>query len=286
MHRWNAQVGLIDAVESHRFRVRQAGKGKLDGYAGGLADSLNEGLDHFIDALLLRERHLEIDLGELGLAVSAQVFIAKAAHNLEVLLEAAHHQELLKDLGRLRQCIETARLHAAWYQIVARALGSRSSHEGRFNLKEALRVEEFTRHKSYLRPQNQVPLHVGPPQIHVAILQADVFAHIHLLFHGEGRSTRFVEDPDSGGHHFDGARGQVRIDRRWPPRRDPAFHRNDVLRPHLFGAPVNPRAYILVKHHLGDAVAVTQIHENDAAMVPAAVHPAHEHDGLTLIGGA
>ena len=54
----------------------------------------------------------------------------------------------------------------------------------------------------------------------------------------------------------------------------------------MFGAVVHGRVDILVKHHLGDAVAVAQIDEDHAAMIAAAVDPAHQDDGLALVGGA
>ena len=36
----------------------------------------------------LDEAHLQVELGELGLAVGAQVLVAEAAHDLEVAVEA------------------------------------------------------------------------------------------------------------------------------------------------------------------------------------------------------
>ena len=59
------------------------------------------------------ERGLDIDLRELGLAVGAQVFVAEALGDLVVAVEARHHQQLLEQLGRLRQREEHAVVHAA-----------------------------------------------------------------------------------------------------------------------------------------------------------------------------
>jgi hypothetical protein len=47
-------------------------------------NALYQRLDHFEYPLLLREGHLEIDLGEFGLKVGAQVLVAEAAHDLEI----------------------------------------------------------------------------------------------------------------------------------------------------------------------------------------------------------
>ena len=81
---------------------------------GDLADALHQRLDHFEDALLLRERHLQIDLRELGLPVGAEILVAEAAHDLEILFEAADHQQLLEDLRRLRQRVERSRAARGW----------------------------------------------------------------------------------------------------------------------------------------------------------------------------
>ena len=72
------------------------------------------------DVVLLDEGHLEVELGELGLAEAAQVLVAEAAGDLVVALVAAHHQQLLEQLRRLRQRVERARPHAR------RARGSRA----------------------------------------------------------------------------------------------------------------------------------------------------------------
>ena len=77
-----------------------------------------------------RERHLDVDLRELGLAVGAQVLVAEAPHDLEVAVEARDHQELLVELRRLRQRVELARVDAAGHEVVARALGRRLASIG------------------------------------------------------------------------------------------------------------------------------------------------------------
>ena len=117
-------------------------------------------------------------------------------------------------------------------------------------------------------------------QIDVAVLQAHVFSHAGVLFHGERRRARFVEYPDIAGHYFHFAGGQVGIHRAGAARGHRAFHRDHVFRPHLLGAPVHALADVFVKHHLRQAPAVAQIDEDDSAMVAPAMHPAHEHDAL------
>ena len=74
----------------------------------------------------LDEGGLDVELGELGLAVGPQVLVAEAADDLVVALQAAHHQELLEELRALGQRVPGAALQAARHQEVARALGRRA----------------------------------------------------------------------------------------------------------------------------------------------------------------
>ena len=53
-------------------------------------------VDHVV---LLDERHLEVELRELRLAVGAQVLVAEAARDLEVALVAGDHQSCLNSCG-------------------------------------------------------------------------------------------------------------------------------------------------------------------------------------------
>ena len=91
--------------------------------AGDLEHFLDERLDDREDQRLAGKRHLDVDLGELGLPVGPQVLVAEALHDLEVPIHARNHQDLLEDLRRLRQREELALVDAARHQVVARALG-------------------------------------------------------------------------------------------------------------------------------------------------------------------
>ena len=108
-----------------------------------------------------RERHLDVDLRELGLAVGAQVFVAEAARDLEVLVEAGNHQDLLEDLRRLRQRVESAVMDARRHQVVARAFGRGASEQRRLDLEEALLVEVAAYLERDLVAQQDVALHAS-----------------------------------------------------------------------------------------------------------------------------
>src|SRR5512146_612119 len=105
----------------------------------GLPRCRQETLDDFEHGVLLRVGHLEIDLGELGLAIGAKIFIAEAAHDLEISVETGDHQDLLENLRRLRQRVELAFVDPAGHEIIARAFWRGPCHKRRFNLVKALR---------------------------------------------------------------------------------------------------------------------------------------------------
>ena len=52
------------------------------------------------------ERRFDVDLCELGLPVSPQIFITKTFRDLKILFHARDHEQLLVLLGRLRQRIK------------------------------------------------------------------------------------------------------------------------------------------------------------------------------------
>ncbi len=64
-----------------------------------LPDGADQGFVQLQDLLLVHEAHLDVQLGEFRLAIGAQVFVAEAASHLVVPLDAAHHQQLLEQLG-------------------------------------------------------------------------------------------------------------------------------------------------------------------------------------------
>ena len=88
------------------------------GHRLALGELLEHAGDHRLDGcenvVLLDEAHLEIELVELaGQPVGARVLVAETGRDLEVAIEAGHHQELLVLLRRLRQRVELARMNAA-----------------------------------------------------------------------------------------------------------------------------------------------------------------------------
>src|SRR6185312_5344236 len=85
----------------------------------------------------VHERHFDVELGELGLAVGAKVFIAEAAGDLKVTVEPRDHQELLVDLRRLRQGVKVRRVNPRWNKEIAGPFGSAPAQNRRLDLKES-----------------------------------------------------------------------------------------------------------------------------------------------------
>ena len=141
-----AQVGAVGAVLGHRlvvFHVRDR-VGDFDA-EDFLPDPPEQAFHDRDDVLAIDERHLHVELRELGLPVGTRVFVAEAADDLHVLVAAADHQQLLEKLRRLRQRIEAAGHQARRDDEIARAFRRRFGEERRFDFPEA-QVAEVIAH--------------------------------------------------------------------------------------------------------------------------------------------
>ena len=103
------EVRLVRPVVLHGVGVGHAG----DRSRNVVPDLFPNGGEDFLgdanDIVLVDEAHLDVELRELRLTISAEIFVAVAACNLEIPFHAANHQQLLKQLRRLRKSIERAR---------------------------------------------------------------------------------------------------------------------------------------------------------------------------------
>ena len=143
------------------------------------------------DLLLGQERGLDVDLGEFGLAVGAQVLVAEAFDDLVVAVEARHHQQLLEQLRRLRQGEKMAGMNARRHQIVARAFRRGAGQHRRFHLHEALLVEGIAQGLGHLVAQPHVLLHRRAAQVEVTVRQAHGFAQVLVVqLERDGSPTR------------------------------------------------------------------------------------------------
>ena len=108
-------------------------------------DALPKGADnllaHLDDISLFDERHLDVELGEFRLPVCTEVLVAIAARDLEIAFHTRNHEQLLEQLGRLRERVPVTRLQSHRHEEVARTLGSGSGKGWCLDLDE-IEVEE------------------------------------------------------------------------------------------------------------------------------------------------
>lgn len=95
-----------------------------------------------------------------------------------------------------------------------------------------------------------------------------------------------VERAQGIGVDLDGSGGQPQVDHAFGAGLDHPLHGDHVLVVQSLGPAVGLGVVLGVEDHLGDAVAVAQVHEDDAAVVAALGHPAHEGDALANMLGA
>ena len=187
-----AQVGLVAAVFQQGFRIGDARPVGIDRAAAPefLEQPLDDGLDRGEDILLVHEGHFQVELVEVGgAAVGARVFIAEAGGDLEILVEARDHDQLLELLRRLRQRVELARMQARGHQEVARAFGRGSRDDRRLEFGEALVPHPVADRPHHLRPQHDIVVQRLAPQIQEAIGEAR-FLGVFLV--AEDRQGKFV----------------------------------------------------------------------------------------------
>ncbi len=267
--------GPVGAEARERLVVAQALQRQLDPGAAHLLQNVgDEPLVYLEDVFGLDERHLDVELGEVGLAVRALVLVAKAPSDLVVALEATHHEELLEELRRLRQRIEGSGLTPRGDQEVAGAFRRRAREDGSLDLKEALRVEELAHRPSYCRPGCDGALERLTAEVEIAMAKSHLLPHLarealDLKRRRVGvRKLVGRSDPD-----FELAGRHLRVDRLLGAPDDRSRHRD-----HILGAEGVPQREGLsrlvgVKYELNESGAVAKVHEDDAPVVAPAVDP-------------
>jgi hypothetical protein len=239
------------------------------------------------DLFFAEEGGFQVDLGEFGLAVGAQVLVAEALGQLEVAVVAGHHQQLLEQLRRLRQGVEHAVMDPRRHQVVARAFRGAARQHGRFDFQEAVVVEVVAHQFRDAVAQAHVLLHRLAAQVEIAVLQADVFVDV-VVVDLEGRRQAGVEDLQRLGQHLDHAGGQIRVLGAGRPGAHFADHLEDEFRAGLLGQLEGLRG-VRVDDHLDRAFTVAQVDEDDPAVVAAAMRPAAQGDdvaGVRAVDGA
>ena len=278
----DAQIGLVGAKAVHRLGVlHHRVFGQID--ANGLLEDLaDHALEHRPDFFLGEEAGLDVDLGEFGLAIGTQVFVAEALGDLVIAVEASHHQQLLEQLRALRQREEHALVDAARHQVVPCAFGRALGEHRRFDVDETVLVEKLAHLHGYAVAQDQVLLHHRPAQIKHAVRQAGGLGEV-LVVDLERRRDAGVEHLEFEAQHFDLAAGQIGVLGACGARTHLADDLQAELVAHDLGGLEHVGA-VGVAHDLNQALTVAQVNEDDATVVAAAVRPAHEGHGLAHQG--
>ncbi len=206
-------VRLVGAVAQHHVVVLEPLERRLHLDSRRGEDRGDHAVDERDHVLLLDERELHVELGELGLAVRAQVLVPEAARDLVVALEAADHQDLLEELRRLRQRVPRAALESARHEEVACALGRRAGHHRRLDLEEALLVQVVAYAGDHVVAKLEVPAHVLAAEVEVAVLEPQLLVRLlAALLDLERRRVRVREQIDLARDQLDLPGRQVGVD--------------------------------------------------------------------------
>ena len=156
-------------------------------------DAGNQPLHDCDDILLVNERHLAVDLGEFRLAVGTQIFITETAHYLEIFVKTGNHQDLFKDLGRLRQCIKMPLVDAGRHQEVTCPFRGRFGKKRGFKLDKTVIGQVRAGQLGDFRTQDQVILQLGATKIKIAVFQTDVLIDVTMFIEHERQRFGTVE---------------------------------------------------------------------------------------------
>ena len=274
-----ADIGFVRAVPAYRLVIGHPREGPRFDSVDCLQQMAGKPFKGIQDIVLLHKGHLAVDLGEFGLPVGAQVFVAEAFDDLEIFVHAAHHQQLLKGLGRLGKGVELPRVEPARHHEIAGALGGRFDQVGGFDLHEPLARKVIPHFQGYPGPEQQLAFHGVPPDIEVAVFHPQLFAPVGLVFDRERRGKGGVEHLERLNQDLDRPGGQLRVlGRPFHHGATGLYHKLPAYAPRLLQKP--GLAALLVQHQLGDAVAVAQVDPDYKSLVADLVCPAREQHGL------
>ena len=280
-----AKVGLVAAEAQDRLAVRHLREGprQID-VEDLLPDAAVQVLGEIEDLVALDERHLEVELRELELAIRALRLIAEATSDLVVAFEPGHHVELLEQLWRLRQGIDAAGVQACRDHEVARALRCRLRQDRRLELEEALCLEVVADDARHLRADLEVLLHLVAAQIQRAMADAQRLVDVLVVELERQRIARcqlvkFVDED------LNGAGREIRVDGSLGTRHDLAAGVDDALDTNRLGHLDRLRGVLGVDHELDNAAAIAQIDEDQTAMVAQARGPTGGVHLVAELGG-
>ena len=250
-----------------------------------LEDPAQHRLDRREHILLRDEAHLDIELIEFaGAAVGARILVAETGRDLEIAVEARHHDELLELLRRLRQGVEFSRMQPGRHQKIARAFRARSGEDRRLELEKSLCLHARAEGIDDLPAQHDVLMQLFPAQIEESIAQPHVLGIVLLAEHGHRQFGGGSQNLDLGHIDFDEAGRHFGIfGARWAAP-DRSVDPDHPFRAKLLGLGESRR--IRIHHALGYAIMIAKIDEQDAAMIADTMAPAGETNRFAGVGFA
>src|SRR4051812_16377086 len=270
------KVRLVRAEARVGFRPGEPWERRLELHVEAVSPG---GLDHLLhereEELLVRKGHLDVELSDLLHPVGAQVLVAEAARDLEVAVEAADHEELLEDLGGLWECEEPAGLKTARDDEVARALRRRLEEDRRLDLEEAAALHRPPDRRDHRAAKADVALHPRAAQIEPTVAETQRLVDV-LLVELEGQRRRGGDDLQGVDLELDLAGGDVRVDRLGRTRDDLSLRAEHELVPDRVAGLRGFGRALGVEHELADAGPVTEIDEDERAVVPTRIGPASQ----------
>ena len=184
------KIGLVDAVAIHGLGPGHTGKGGGNFFGSHLpVDAPDVPFQQGVDVFFGDEAHLQVHLGEFGLAIRPEVFVPKALDDLHVSVAAAYHQYLLKELRGLGKGIEVPRVDPTRHQVVPGSLGGGAGEHGGLHLHKALGRKVISGKQGRPGTNSEVGLHALPPQVQVTMAQAQVFVHLVAVVDLEGQGA-------------------------------------------------------------------------------------------------
>ena len=242
--------------------------------------AFDHALEHVANFLFGEERRLNIDLGEFGLTIGTQIFVAEAFGDLVITVVSRHHQQLFEQLRRLGQGKKLAIVHTAGHQVITRTFGCALGEHGRFDVDKTVFVEVLAHFHCHFVAQHEIALHVRTAQIEHAMGQTRGLRQV-VVVNLERRRDRGIEHHQLVAQHFDLAAFQSLIGRALGTRTHHAFDLNAKLVAQVFGN-FEHLGTVWIAHHLDIALAVAQVHKDHATVVTATVDPTAQSHGLTV----
>ena len=284
----NAQVGLVRAIALHGLQVWNPPEGRGGGHGIRAIlgkDGRQDILQHRKNIFLGSKGHFHIQLIEFaGAAVPTGILVPKAGSNLEIVVKAGSHQQLLELLRRLGQRVEHAGMLPGRHQVIAGTLGRRGRQNGRGNLQEIMIGHGAAQRGNHLAAQDDVFLHLRIAQIQIAVLQPQGLIGFPAVVNLERQRVIPAAAQYFNGirYHFHLTGGHIGVFAGALPHRSVnAQHalliQSGHLLQHCFG----------FQHHLRGTIEVPQHQKSQAAAnLPQVFHPTAELYAFSRIAPA